>query len=301
MNGMLFNAGSLMLVALIASYTIYNGFQKKNSGSARTGMLAAAAYAISSGLAFGTIAALSFDLPLVALLALAVAFGLIAGALGGMPYGMPAAVRGGLLGTIAAMLGTVAGSLFFGTGKVVLVAALLFVGCVFLVQRAAERGAGTEARNGGKKTATRRPAQEKRPSYRSACALGAIAVLGLAGILLLKDDLHMGAIGQPLKQTAAMDDENDMQVATIDVTGAGFAPKVTEFRAKTMIKVIFNVKASAGNGLSIVSKDLNFSADVKAGQNIFLLNNPQPGDYEIEVGGKQHLGTFTVKPAPASQ
>ncbi|NBD25689.1 cupredoxin domain-containing protein [Paenibacillus glycinis] len=292
---MLFNTGSLLLVGVIELYFIFIGFQKRSVWSKRTGTRMAAAVAVPGSFAFGTIMAQSYDLPLITLLAFAVLFGAAAGVLGGSPYGPRAATNGGLAGSIAGMLGTVLGSLFFGSGQVVLAAALTFVVIAFLALRIAERAPGSGA--SPQKAAKGKPKAAIKASYRSAYVLAACAVVCFAGILLLQDRLHLGAIGLPQTQTAVMDDENDLQVATIDVTGAGFAPKVTEFQANAMIKVIFNVKASAGNGLKIVSKDLNFSADVKPGQNIFLLNNPQPGDYAIEVGSKGYAGTFTVKPA----
>jgi hypothetical protein len=298
MGDMLFNAGSLLLIGLIAIYQIYGGFRKKDAWSRTVGIRSGVASAVLSGLAFGSILAQAFDASLAVLLAGAAVFGAAAGAFGGLPFGVRAAVNGGLAGMIAAMPGTVLGGLFFGSGKVVLVTALLYIVCVFLLQRAADRFAGGHGNKAAKRSV--QAPRTGKASFRSSYILGACAVVCFAGIVLLQDRLHLGAIGQPLAQQAVMDDANDLQVATIDVTGAGFAPKVTEFQSNAMIKVIFNVKASAGNGVTIVSKDLNFSADVKPGQNIFLLNNPQPGDYAIEVGSRGYAGTFTVKAAAGS-
>ncbi|SFJ83518.1 Cupredoxin-like domain-containing protein [Paenibacillus sp. UNC496MF] len=308
---MLFNAGSLLVVGLIELYFNVLGYRKRTVRPRRAGLRAALLSAVAAGLAFGAILAQSFDLRLAALLGFAALFGAVAGATSGAAYGPPSAVNGGLAGVLAGLAGTVLGSLFFGSGTVVLVTALLFAGCAFLIQRAADRApaergsaaAGKARHRAAASQAGRRAktgaaaAAAAKPSYRGSIVLGAGAVALFAGALLLQDRLQLGGIGQPTSQVAAMDDANDMQVATIDVTGAGFAPKVTEFQANAMIKVVFNVKASAGSGLKIVSKDLNFSADVKPGQNIFLLNNPQPGEYAIEVDGKGKAGTFTVKPA----
>ncbi|MFJ5714131.1 hypothetical protein [Neobacillus sp. NPDC093127] len=49
--------------------------------------------------------------------------------------------------------------------------------------------------------------------------------------------LNAGVIGQPQNQAAAIDEENDMQVATVRVTPSGFDPKNTTFKANSMIKV----------------------------------------------------------------
>lgn len=97
-----------------------------------------------------------------------------------------------------------------------------------------------------------------------------------------------------MTETSSSREGNDLQVATIDVTASGFVPKVTEFKAGSMIKAVFHVKPNAGTDLKLVSKELNFSKDLVPGDNIFLLNNPQPGTYEIQVGPKAYKGAFTV-------
>lgn len=117
-----------------------------------------------------------------------------------------------------------------------------------------------------------------------------------AGVMFTAiNQIHIGAIGAPASQIAVFDEENDLQIASIDVTSSGMIPVNTEFKANTMIKAVFNVKSNAGTDLKLVSKDLNFSADLKPGENMFLLNNPQPGTYEIVEPGKAFKSTFTVK------
>ncbi|WP_165279961.1 cupredoxin domain-containing protein [Paenibacillus protaetiae] len=304
---MLFNAGSLMMIGLIELYFNFIGFQKRSVRLKRVGLRSAVLSAIAAGLAFGAVLAQSFDMPFIGLLSLAALFGAVAGASGGLAYGQHSSVNGGLAGLIAGLIGTVLGSLFFSSGTVVLITALLFVMLAFLIQRTADGAstatgtapAGKPRARMASNTSGRRTAvlQVRKPSYRSSYVLAACAVVLFTSIIVLQDKLQLGEIGLPQMQVAVMDDENNMQVATIDVIGAGFAPKVTEFEANAMIKIVFNVKGSAGNGLKIVSSDLNFSADVKPGENIFLLNNPQPGNYTIEIDGKGKAGTFVVKPA----
>ncbi len=69
----------------------------------------------------------------------------------------------------------------------------------------------------------------------------------------------------------------------IEVTAAGFSPKNSELETGSMLKAVFSVDKATGSDLRFISKD------------IFLLNNPQPGVYEFQIGGTSYTGTFTVR------
>ncbi|MCZ8517111.1 cupredoxin domain-containing protein [Paenibacillus filicis] len=187
------------------------------------------------------------------------------------------------------MLGTVIGSLLFRTNLVLMVTDIAFILIVFLVQKTGERLID--------RAAVKKPAKVsgKQTRYIGTAMLTAAVLIFACGIALQKNQIAAGSIGQPQSQKAAMDEENDLQLATIEINASGFSPKNTELRSGSMVKAIVNVKSNAGTGLKLVSKELNLSADLKAGQNMFLINNPQPGIYELILEPKHLKSTLTVK------
>lgn len=286
---MLLNVGSFILIVLITGYHVYFSFHRKELLTRTSGMFIASAFAVLSGFAFGVVQAQTFDFDLSVSVAISILFAIIAGFAGGIPFGLQSAIQGILSGSLGAMLGTILGSLFFKSNLVVMIAAIVFIVCSFFVQKI---GDWHVSENNQKKKKTK--SSLKRPVYTSTIIL-VVCVLACSGYIVLQQgQIRIGSIGQPQSQTAIIDEENDLQVATIDVSASGITPNNTEFTAATMIKAIVNVKMNAGTGLKIVSRDLNFSVDLKPGQNIVLLNNPQPGIYEIEVPSKEYKGTFTV-------
>lgn len=282
---MLLNLGSLLLIVLMTAYHIGSGFRRKGS-SVRDG--AAAVLTFLSGLAFSAVAAQAFDWSLSMLLLIGAAFAIAAGFAGGIPFGLQPAIQGALTGVLGAMLGTVAGSLFFKSNNVVLAIAIGFIAGSFLIQKIKER---LEA---GRWSRQQAAAAQQKPGYSVTAILALCVAIGTGYLFTANHSILVGAIGAPASQTAVLDEENDLQIASIDVTAAGMIPANTEFKAGTMIKAVFNVKPNAGSDLKLVSKDLNFNADLKPGENIFLLNNPQPGTYEIVEAGKALKSTFTV-------
>ncbi|NIK78270.1 hypothetical protein FHS15_003408 [Paenibacillus castaneae] len=287
---MLLNIGSFILIILTTGYHVYNAFHRKAMLTRAAGMAAASAFAGVSSFAFGAVLAQSFDFDLSISVAFAILFAIVTGLAGGFPFGRKSAIHAALSGSLGAMLGTVLSSLFFKSNIVVMAAAIVFILGSFLVQKIGEKHLNANNPN-------HKPAKPplKKPAYASTVIL-AVGVAVCAGYILLeKNQIHIGSIGQPQSQIATIDEENDLQVAMIEVSASGITPGITEFKAAAMIKAIINVKANAGNDLKIVSSDLNFSADLKPGENIFLLNNPQPGTYVIEVPSKAYKGSFIVK------
>ncbi|WP_282937311.1 hypothetical protein [Paenibacillus sp. RC67] len=281
---MLLNLGSFLLIVLLSAYQIFSGFRGKGR---KVRNISTSVFSFLSALAFGAIAAQTFDWGISILLLISVVFAIVVGYMGGAAFGLQKAIQGALSGTLGAMLGTVAGSLFYKSNNVVLAAAIVFIVGSFLIQKIKER---LDAGRLKSKAAT-----QKKPTYRGTVILAVCAVMGAGVMFTAINQIHIGAIGAPASQIAVFDEENDLQIASIDVTSSGMIPVNTEFKANTMIKAVFNVKSNAGTDLKLVSKDLNFSADLKPGENMFLLNNPQPGTYEIVEPGKAFKSTFTVK------
>ncbi|MDR0270545.1 hypothetical protein [Paenibacillus sp.] len=289
---MLLNIGSFVLIILITGYHVYFSFHKKGLLTTSAGMSVSSVFAVLTGLAFGVASSQTFDFGLSLSVMISVMFAVIAGFALGISFGWQSAINGILSGSVGAMLGAVIGRLFFTSKSVVLVAVVLFILCSFIVQKIGD----SLIRRSQPKTKKAKLAAQK-PTYISSILLASCVVICGEYLLLQQDQISIGAIGQPQSQIAVIDEENDLQVATIDVSAAGMTPKSTEFKAFTMIKAIINVKPDAGTDLKIISKDLNISAELSAGQNIFLLNNPQPGTYEIEIPSKNYKGTFTVHAA----
>ncbi|WP_088831108.1 hypothetical protein [Paenibacillus tyrfis] len=284
---MLLNIGSFILVILITSYPFFYIYKHKAMLPKSAGTILVPALAAVSGSAFGVAAAQTFEFDLFVNMIPAILFAIIVGMAGGRGFGLQTAVNGALSGLLGAMLGTVAGSLFFKSGIVVMAADIAFVVLVFLIQKWLD---GQFTRKAAK------PKQSvKKAGYTGTFMLMAAILVLAGGIFTQKNQIVASSIGQPQSQQAVADEENDLQLATIDITAAGFIPGNTELKAGSMIKAVFNVKPNAGTGLKLVSKDLNFSAELNEGRNMFLLNNPQPGTYDIMLEPKGSKCTFTIK------
>ncbi|WP_314589909.1 cupredoxin domain-containing protein [Paenibacillus terrigena] len=288
---MLLNIGSFILIGLITGYHVYYLFHRKAMLAGTAGAVVASVLSGLSGLACGALVVQSFDYVLIVSLGIASLFAIIAGFLNGLPLGVQTAIHGMLSGTLGAMFGVVLGSLFFPSKLVVLGITVVFILCFFFTQKMGD----SRLHVGSLKKKKAQKGSKRKPVGISTIVLAACVVLTAGYILSSGDQLRLGAIGMPQFQVAAVDEENDLQVATMELTASGFSPKTTEFKAGSMIKAIFKVSRNAGSGLRLVSKDLNFSADLKPGENIFVLNNPQPGTYEIVESTKGYKCNFTVK------
>ncbi|PEJ58236.1 hypothetical protein CN692_08115 [Bacillus sp. AFS002410] len=109
------------------------------------------------------------------------------------------------------------------------------------------------------------------------------------------DKVKVGVIGQPQKQTAKQDDQNDLQYATIHVTASGFSPKNTIFKPETMTKIIVDVEKGSAENPKLTSADLGINIPLKTGKNILLLNNPLKGEYQISLEPSNSVGKLLVK------
>ncbi|MED5019751.1 cupredoxin domain-containing protein [Paenibacillus chibensis] len=288
---MMLHAGSFALILLLTGYHVFLMFRRKGLLSLRNGTILAAVFAVLSGLALGAEGVQAFDFRWVVFAWIAF-IAAAAGAALGMAYGWQSALNGFMSAVIGALLGSMLGGLFYESRLVVLAVAVLFIICSFVVQKASEHLVHASHPPMKKSNLINKPS-----SAVSTIVLAASLAVLAGGMLLLQDRIALGAIGQPKSLAAAIDEDNDMQVATIEVSAAGFTPANTDFEAKKMIKVVVDVKPRAGAGLKLVSQNLNVDADLKEGENIFLLSNPQPGTYDIAIPSKNFNGTLTVKAA----
>jgi hypothetical protein len=290
---MLLNLGSFVLILLIAGYYTFYLYQKKELLTQTAGMIAISTLSVLSSLVFGAIAAQTFDFDLRLSMGIAILLAIIIAVPGGRLFGLKSAINAVLASVASGVLGTVVGSLFYKSNRVILVADIVFILGAFLVQKTVDWR--LNASNEKRKT---KKVLSQKPSYVSTVTLSVIVVTVVGYVLLQHNQISIGVIGQPTSQMAAFDEDNNLQLATIDVTASGFVPKSTELKAYTMLKAVFNVKSNAGSGLKLISQDLGISADLKIGDNIFLLNNPQPGTYEFIVeskDSKKYKGTLIVK------
>lgn len=288
---MMLHAGSFALILLLTGYHVFLMFRRKGLLSLRNGTILAAVFAVLSGLALGAEGVQAFDFRWVVFAWIAL-IAAAAGAALGMAYGWQSALNGFMSAVIGALLGLMLGGLFYESRLVVLAVAVLFIICSFVVQKASEHLVHASHPPMKKSNLINKPS-----SAVSTIVLAASLAVLAGGMLLLQDRIALGAIGQPKSLAAAIDEDNDMQVATIEVSAVGFTPANTDFEAKKMIKVVVDVKPRAGAGLKLVSQNLNVDADLKEGENIFLLSNPQPGTYDIAIPSKNFNGTLTVKAA----
>ncbi len=288
---MLLHAGSFALILLLTGYHMFLMFRRKGLLSKRNGMTLAAVFAVLSGMALGAEGVQAFDFRW-GVFALITFIAAAAGTALGMAYGWQPAINGFMSGVIGASLGSMLGGLFFESRLIVMAVAVLFIICSFIAQKA-----GDHLIHASRPPRKKSNLTSKSSSVVSTIVLGASLAVIAGGMLLQQDRIALGAIGQPKFQAAAIDEDNDMQVAMIEVSAAGFTPANTDFEAKKMIKIVIDVKPRAGAGLKLVSKNLNVDADLKEGENIFVLSNPQPGTYDIAIPSRNSNGTLTVKAA----
>ncbi|NQX69034.1 hypothetical protein HQN90_23165 [Paenibacillus alba] len=292
---MLLTVGSLMIIVLYTGYNIFYLFRTRDKLKGTMGSLFAIVIAFIASAAFGVVSAQAYQTNMVISIAIAVLFAGVSGFLSGKSNGLRSVINGVLIGCLGAMAGELLGVMLMASNKVIVAADTVFLIFMFLTQKWMEWQSNrvapkTKPAKGGKIKA--KPAVT---SYKGTIILAAVVVVLGGGILMQKDHIPIGVIGQPQTQIAAIDEKNDLQIANIQVNRSGLSPKNTEFKSKQMIKAVVNVDANAGTGLKLKSPVLGINADLNKGENVFLMNNPQPGTYEytVEPGGLK--GTFTVK------
>ncbi|NOU99824.1 hypothetical protein [Paenibacillus planticolens] len=292
---MLLNVGSLVIIALYTGYNIFYLFRMRDKLKGTMGSLFAMMIAFVASAAFGLVSAQAYQANILLSIALAALFAVISGFISGRPNGLQSAINSVLIGCLGAMAGVLLGVMLIVSNKVIVAADTVFLIFMFLTQKWMEWQSNRVEQKAKPTKGSKNKAKPAAASYKGTIILAAVLVVFGVGILLQKNHIQIGAIGQPQTQVAVVDEKNDLQIANIQVNRSGISPKNTEFKPKQMIKAIVNVNANAGTGLKLKSPILGIDASLNPGDNVFLMNNPQPGTYEYTVEPGGFKGTFTVK------
>ncbi|WP_240416241.1 cupredoxin domain-containing protein [Paenibacillus periandrae] len=288
---MLLSVGSLFIVLLITGYFIfrihrYKGFIKSPIGKLSLMVMVA----VSSGF-IGILSVQTLEYQIIPSIIMSGLFAILAGFLAGQPFCKLDRINAILSGIIGVILGIATGRMIFISSDAIMITDLGYIVCSYLLLSVFDRQINKVQPKEAVSTRTARSS-----SYFPTLLLASAVFVMLAVVTLNTNTIALGQIGQKETQLTAMDEENDLQIATIEVTASGFNPKNTEFKANTMIKVIFNVNSNTSSGLKLVSKDLKIDTLLKNGKNAFLLDDPQPGKYEFMLGSGEFKGSFTVAP-----
>ncbi|MFC5402807.1 hypothetical protein [Cohnella soli] len=289
--------GSLIIIALLAAYTLY--FNARRIEGTFTRAVVGLSASFASSFAFGIVFAQTFHYGLFTSTGVCLLFAAIVGACSRWPLQARVAIAGILAGWIGAMAGSVLGTILFVRPQIVLIVDTIFVVFMYLLQRFGEWNAGRERNNRqqAQKAANQVGKQGGAKQPFTGIALLAVCCVIVAAITIArKDDILSAQIGQPLTQTAQYDEENNLQMATLEVTPSGFSARNTVFKAGTMIKAVFHVASDGSSGLTLVSNDLDVNAPLQPGDNVFLIKDPQPGIYAFTLGDGLSTCTFSVEP-----
>ncbi|MCC3375437.1 hypothetical protein [Cohnella sp. REN36] len=287
---MVLNIGSLAILALAAGYMLYYVNGRKAVIPAALGRAALIAAALLVSAAASVVAVQAFDYRLPAVIVYAVLFAAAAGGAGFRLYGSLPALHAALAGMLGAIAGVRFGMMLFASAIVVLAAAIAGIVAVFALQKAVDwraKAAIQPPKAKGKRTS-------KAPQAFAAVLAAAVFVSGIE-LIVHRDRIAFGQIGQQASQQAALDEDNNLQIATIDVKATGFSPRDSRFTTGAMVKAVFRVDRPSDAGLTLVCPALGIEAPLKQGDNIFLLNRPQPGVYAFSLGGSRLTGTITIR------
>lgn len=286
--------GSLVLIALAAGYFILNFYKHKEALHRAIGKAIITLFAVVTSTAFSIVAIQVFEYNVYLSFVVSMLFVICVGYAAGNFYRVYTIWNTILTGILGAILGMRFGMTLYLSSKVIFIADVLLIMILFLLLKIVEWQSSVIRPH--KRTKTPRT---KKTNVQTVVGLSVIYSLFVCsmGILLFvqKDTISLGQIGQTQSQEARYDEVNDLQTARIELNAGGFNPKQISFKKSIMIKAVFVVSVSSDVGMTLVSNDLHINAPLKSGENVFLLNNPQPGTYAYSVGSKSIQGTFTVK------
>lgn len=141
--------------------------------------------------------------------------------------------------TLASLLGSfigfVIGYMTFISSKTIVIVDILFIIFIYLLLFFVDRKlvSNLNQKNKNKRNHVK--------STNSTVVLTSILLIFVIIFTVNMNKVKVGVIGQPQKQAAKQDDQNDLQYATIHVTPSGFNPKNTIFKPATMTKIIVDV------------------------------------------------------------
>ncbi|MEE6452568.1 hypothetical protein RAH41_18555 [Gottfriedia acidiceleris] len=194
-----------------------------------------------------------------------------------------------LASLLGAFIGFVIGYMTFTSSKTIVIVDILFIIFIYVLLFIVDRQliSNSKQKNKNKK--------KHGKSLNSTVILTSILVIFVILYGVNMNKVKVGVIGQPQKQAAKQDDQNDLQYATIHVTPSGFSPKNTIFKPATMTKIIVDVNPDVGGNARLASTDLGINIPLKTGKNILLLNNPLKGEYAISLEPSKSVGKLLVK------
>jgi cytochrome c biogenesis factor len=194
-----------------------------------------------------------------------------------------------LASLLGAFIGFVIGYMTFLSSKTIVIVDILFIIFIYLLLFFVDRKLVSNSNQKNKYN------RVHARSSNSTVALASILLIFVIIFTVNMNKVKVGVIGQPQKQAAKQDDQNDLQYATIHVTPSGFSPKNTIFKPETMTKIIVDVDQDAGENARLASADLGINIPLKTGKNILLLNNPLKGEYNISLEPSKSVGKLLVK------
>nr|WP_254119787.1 cupredoxin domain-containing protein [Bacillus sp. FJAT-29790] len=289
----MFNYGSMIVILLITTYQIIYNSQRSDKLKESAGMTISMAVCLLASAAMGIVSAQTFEHNLKLSLFIAAVFASCIGYFMGKRFSLVVLINSVLAGWLGAMAGSIFGFILFLSNKIVLITDITFVIVMFLLQQVIDRQLGEMS----KKTSKKMTGKPKVQKFETIVTLTlSISIITLAFFTFLnKNHLSTAQIGQPQTQYAILDEENDLQEATIDVTASGFSPKTTIFSEGTVMKVIIHVGPNLADGLKLISSDLGIDADLSEGDNLFIINKPNRGTYEFELGSVSFKGLLIVE------
>ncbi|WP_239614945.1 hypothetical protein [Cohnella mopanensis] len=287
---MLLNISSLIMILLTGGYSLFMLDRRKNLLSDKSGKFYVTLVTVLVGAAQGILLVQTLEYSQLKAITIAIPVVAAFGYFAGKRFGILFSVHAILSGSVSAFAGIVFGVRFFSTSDVVFATDIVYVVLVFLLLRSIEWQSNADRIN---KIQSKKSAFQHGTKFIILYGVGTAAIAG--AILLWGNSVSVGQIGHPLTQQAHYDEENDLQVAVIDISAAGCSPTLTEFDEGGMIKAIFHVASNASDNLMLVSSELNVEASLKQGDNVFLFNDPKPGTYSFKIGGENTVCTFHVE------
>lgn len=273
---MLLEWGSLALIVFVSLY----GILASSAEGAQFRRLAVSGLALTAGAAMGAAAVQAAGYGLAVPLAAAVLFAAAGAALMKRRAGGAEALAWAGASVAGSCIGIAAGMTAYSTGKAMYVIDVAFIVLMFGLLRL------RESRKPQQQAKSRSSQAANPASHRSAAAAWcSIAALSCVLLLVLGSAIPVGQYGRQAAAAASYDSDNDLQEAQIVVSAAGITPERVDFKRGAMIKAIVVVKADAGSGLTLDAGSLGAGIALSKGENVIVLNNPQPGSYSLTVKG----------------
>jgi hypothetical protein len=287
---MLLKVGSILLVLLLTGYYIYHFYLNIEKYKGLINKITPFLFGISAAaLGFSFILTSNYNLFFTVVIGLL--FAISSGFTVKKIFQIEKWMNQSLSSLLGYLVGAFIGYMTFISTKPFLIVDVLYIVIIYLMLMYSDKKAAETFQ----KKSTKKKGKQKPTSNAPSILLAATLLIFVVALSINVKSIKAGIIGQPQNQTATQDEQNDLQNASIHVTPSGFNPKNTTLKAKTMLKVIFDVDQQVGNNVKLISTDLNLSVNLKKGENVVLLDNPLKGQYQIKIEPGNFTGTLTVK------